>query len=41
MLDESPFTESAKRQMIGNGVPVPMAAAIARAVKRALEPAAT
>jgi DNA (cytosine-5)-methyltransferase 1 len=36
MLDESPFTESAKRQMIGNGVPVPLAAAIARAVKRAV-----
>ena len=34
MLDESPFTESAKRQLIGNGVPVPLAQAIARAVKR-------
>jgi DNA (cytosine-5)-methyltransferase 1 len=36
LLDESPFTESAKRQMIGNGVPVPLARAIARAVKRAV-----
>jgi DNA (cytosine-5)-methyltransferase 1 len=36
LLDESPFTESAKRQMIGNGVPVPMGRAIARAVRRAL-----
>lgn len=36
LLDESPFTESAKRQMIGNGVPIPMGRAIARAVRRAL-----
>lgn len=36
MLDESPFTEGAKRQMIGNGVPIPMACAIARAVRRAV-----
>lgn len=36
MLDESPFTESAKRQLIGNGVPIPMGRAIARAVKRAM-----
>jgi DNA (cytosine-5)-methyltransferase 1 len=35
-LNESPFTESAKRQMVGNGVPVPMGRAIARAVRRAL-----
>ena len=35
-LDESPFTDSGKRQMIGNGVPVPMGRAIARAVRRAL-----
>jgi DNA (cytosine-5)-methyltransferase 1 len=35
-LDESPFTESAKRQAIGNGVPIPMGRAIARAVRRAL-----
>lgn len=36
MLDEAPFSESGKRQMIGNGVPLPMGRAIARAVKRAL-----
>lgn len=35
-LDESPFTEAAKRQMIGNGVPIPMGRAVARAVRRAL-----
>ena len=34
LLDESPFTESAKRQMIGNGVPIPMGRAVARAVRR-------
>ena len=34
---ESPFTESAKRQMLGNGVPLPMGLAIARAVKKALD----
>jgi DNA (cytosine-5)-methyltransferase 1 len=36
MLDESPFTESAKRQMVGNGVPVPMGREVARAVRRAM-----
>jgi DNA (cytosine-5)-methyltransferase 1 len=35
-LDASPFTESAKRQLVGNGVPLPMGRAVARAVKRAL-----
>lgn len=35
-LDESPFTVSAQRQMIGNGVPLPMGRAIARAVRCAL-----
>jgi DNA (cytosine-5)-methyltransferase 1 len=35
-LDECPFTESGKRKMIGNGVPLPMGRAIARAVKRAM-----
>lgn len=35
-LDRFPFTESAKRQMIGNGVPLPMGRAIARAVKEAI-----
>lgn len=36
-LEEQPFTSSAKRQMVGNGVPLPMGRAIARAVKAALE----
>jgi DNA (cytosine-5)-methyltransferase 1 len=35
-LDEAPFTESGKRAVIGNGVPLPMGRAIARAVKRAM-----
>jgi len=35
-LADSPFTISAKRQMLGNGVPLPMGRAIARAVKRAM-----
>lgn len=35
-LAESPFTDSAKRQMVGNGVPLPMGRAIARAVRRAM-----
>lgn len=33
---DAPFTESARRQAIGNGVPLPMGRAVARAVKRAL-----
>lgn len=36
MLDRSPFTDSGKRLMIGNGVPLPMGRAIARAVKQAI-----
>lgn len=36
-LAEAPFTVSGKRQMVGNGVPLPMGRAIARAVRRALE----
>jgi DNA (cytosine-5)-methyltransferase 1 len=36
-LDDSPFTVSAKRQMIGNGVPLPLGRAIARAVSRAMQ----
>lgn len=36
-LSESPFTVSGKRQAIGNGVPLPMGRAIAKAVKRAIE----
>jgi len=35
--DDSPFLESAKYGMIGNGVPLPMGRAIAKAVRRALE----
>lgn len=38
--DELPFTEHGKRRVIGNMVPLPMALAIARAVKRAMEPSA-
>lgn len=36
-LAEAPFTMSGKRQMVGNGVPLPTGRAIARAVRRALE----
>lgn len=32
-LDHQPWTMQAKRKMIGNGVPIPMARALARAVK--------
>jgi DNA (cytosine-5)-methyltransferase 1 len=35
--EHCPFTETAKRQMIGNGVPLPMGRAIARAVKQAVD----
>lgn len=35
-LSEAPFTAEGKRQMLGNGVPLPMGRAIARAVKRAM-----
>lgn len=35
-LSESPFTVSGKRQAVGNGVPLPMGRAIARAVKAAM-----
>lgn len=35
-LEHLPFTNSARRQMLGNGVPLPMGRAVARAVKRAL-----
>lgn len=34
---DCPFTTKAKRQMIGNGVPLPMGRAVARAVKAALQ----
>lgn len=36
-LEEAPFTDQGKRRVIGNGVPLPMGRAIARAVKRAVE----
>ncbi len=36
LLDDTPFTDSGKRLMIGNGVPLPMGRAIARAVKEAI-----
>jgi DNA (cytosine-5)-methyltransferase 1 len=35
-LAEVPFTDAAKREVIGNGVPLPMGRAIARAVRQAL-----
>jgi DNA (cytosine-5)-methyltransferase 1 len=34
--EDSPFTANGKKRMIGNGVPLPMGRAVARAVKRAL-----
>lgn len=36
-LDDSPFTVHGKRKVIGNGVPLPMGRAIARAVREALK----
>ena len=36
-LAQSPLTVSGKYEVVGNGVPLPMGRAIARAVKRALE----
>jgi len=36
LFSDSPFTESAKRKMLGNGVPLPMGRAIAQAVKRTM-----
>lgn len=35
-LEDAPFTKEGKYQVIGNGVPLPMGRAIARAVKRAM-----
>jgi DNA (cytosine-5)-methyltransferase 1 len=35
-LDESPFTVAGKIRLVGNGVPIPMGRAVARAVKRCL-----
>jgi DNA (cytosine-5)-methyltransferase 1 len=37
-LDECPFTDSAARKMVGNGVPLPMGRAVANAVVRAMHP---
>lgn len=37
-LEHSPFTSQAKRQMVGNGVPLALGRAIARAVKEATAP---
>ncbi len=34
-LDESPFTTDSKRRMIGNGVPIPMGRALAKAIREA------
>lgn len=34
---DSPFTTQALKKMIGNGVPLPLGCAVARAVKRAME----
>lgn len=36
LLDDAPFTAEGKRSAVGNGVPLPMGRAIAKAVKRAL-----
>lgn len=36
-LDKAPFTSEGKQKVVGNGVPLPMGRAIARAVKEALE----
>ncbi len=37
LLDSAPFTVHGKRQVVGNGVPLTMGRAIAKAVRRALE----
>lgn len=39
LLDRAPFTDAGKRKVIGNGVPVPMGRAIARAVRAAMQQA--
>lgn len=36
-LDEAPFTLTGKREVLGNGVPLPMGRAIAKAIRRAVE----
>ena len=35
-LDDAPFTSRAKREIVANGVPLPMGRAVAKAVKRAI-----
>ena len=35
--DDSPFTQAGKKSMVGNGVPIAMGRAVARAVKAALQ----
>lgn len=35
-LDDAPFTAHGKRQLVGNGVPLPMGRAVAAAIKRAV-----
>ena len=40
-LDESPLTETGKRKLIGNCVPIPLGRAVARAVRRAMQPDGT
>lgn len=37
-LKDAPFTHEGKRRVIGNGVPLPMGRAVARAVKKAMYP---
>lgn len=37
-LEDAPFTSHGKKEAIGNGVPLPMGRAIAKAVKRAIYP---
>jgi DNA (cytosine-5)-methyltransferase 1 len=37
LLDDAPFTDSGKRKAIGNGVPLAMGRALARAVREAVE----
>jgi DNA (cytosine-5)-methyltransferase 1 len=36
--DDSPFTQSGKKSMVGNGVPIAMGRAVARAVRRTVTP---
>lgn len=36
-LDAAPYLASEKRKLVGNGVPLPMSRAVARAVRKALE----